>query len=225
MVSTKRTVETEEDRYGGFRTQQNDLFSSTTYESPYVSRSFSFGSTDSETEEKTEDFEVEKEYSFDGYQDPSQENEERPVRSYMPTIEQDRPQSRIVEEVEYTQTKTKLRLNARGKILVCAYSLVVAILVAFSIYNAISISNLNSAIAGQTIEYVTVQNQVASLEQTYQALGSQVAIEESLSGSGFSRATEQDFVSVSLGDKHEVISIEESSNAFDKICKFLSELF
>ena len=226
MIATKRTIETEEDRYGGFNTQQSDLFSSKTYESPYVSRSFSFGENETTTENQTDDFEVEKEYNFEDYTSSLNTAQARPVKSFMPRIERERPQVQVVDEVEVTQTKTKLRLNARGKILVGAYSLVVAILVAFAIYNAIAIANLNTAVATKTAEYTTMQSQVTSLESEYQTLGAQDTVgQKAAVEQGFKEATSEDYVSISLGEKQELVNIEESTNLFDKICNFLSNLF
>lgn len=165
-----------------------------------------------ETEESTPSFEVEKEYTIDGIK----EEDEMVVPTFMPTIE---PKVKV-----NTQAKgdIKIKLNARGKIIVSVFSLVAVLLLSFTIYNAVLIGNLNASLFAKQAELSKLEYQVDDAAMKYQEVTSEEHILTHLDGN-FKEAGES--VVIHLDERPIIKNAETPSNWFDKICEFISGLF
>ncbi len=123
---------------------------------------------------------------------------------------------------EKSQKKKTFRLNARGKIAICVFSIIFAALLAFSIYNAVLIGELNTSVA---LKNQAVANQTAvinNLQAEYNELS--VDVDEGIS-MGYREATDADIVEVVSTPKATKTTTEVESNWFDKLCEFFSKLF
>ena len=123
---------------------------------------------------------------------------------------------------EKQETRKKFKLNARGKIAICVFSIIFAALVAFSIYNAVLIGQLNNSVA---LKNQTIASQTAvinNLQNEYNELT--VDVEEGIS-MGYREATDADIVEVVSTPKATKTTTNVESNWFDRLCEFFSKLF
>lgn len=207
---------------------QQDLFSSYHPIAPTTDKimapefkPFSFG-TEVPTEEITQTpaFEVEKQYSFDTQ--PYQKEEQTEAVMEMPTV--DREQQIVASRREETQIVAKARLNARGKIIVAVYSVIVAIIVAFCIYNAVAINGMQSTIAGKEQIVATQTQVITDLQNTYNELGGEDYITSQVGGS-FKKPTASDIVAVEGFEMVERPEEVSQTNWFEDFCQALRRLF
>ena len=187
----------------------------------YTPSSYTQTSIDEDEDDNDTAFEVEKNYNTTNYDDEEEETKPEFVMARKGLLEVDRPYKAELA----TQTKTKVQLSARMKIALTVYSLVIALIVGFAIYNAVAISNLNGTINATAYEISQSQEVINGLETEYNELGTSATIEGKVPDS---------FVQIEEGvnsfsktapilDAEETIEVE--SNWFDKICEFFSSLF
>lgn len=248
MISTKRKIETEQDRYGGFSTNSNpnvSYFANNSFSSPYEVNDtsydfdnetstdndfFTFNQTQTEEEQEstyetpqfnidtTPVYELEKEYKVEELSPPNEGDEFCIVKTFMPNVQ------RKEQPVVTTPTVKKQRavLNSRGKIFVSMYLLVATLLIAFCIYNAVAISSLSATISATQSEYNSIKNEVTLLESDYSNFNSSM---ENLVPDNFNSISSSNTVSVSIKERPVYVEAESTTNAFDKICEFLSNIF
>ena len=227
MLQTETTVQTNvrrEDRFGGYR----PLEASTDriVQPSFMPFSFSAEIPANQTQvvEPQTAFEVEKQYSFDKTQYQTSEPQIVAHEMEMPSVER-----KIVaqEETVYkpqAQTRSRVKLNARGKIMVAVYSIVVAIITAFCIYNAVAIGGLQEDIVAKS-QIVASQTQVITgLQETYNSLGEDNTIMSQVDGE-FKTPEASDVVSVSDFEMTERPSYKEETNWFEDFCEALKKLF
>ena len=180
--------------------------------------SYTQTSIDEDEDDQDTAFEVEKNYNSTDYDD---EEDSKPefVMARKGLLEVDRPYRAEVAP------KAKTQLSARMKIVLTVYSLVIALIVGFAIYNTVAISNLNGTINATAYEISESQEVINGLEAEYNELGTSAVIEGKVPNN---------FVEIEEGvnsfsktapilDAEETIEVE--SNWFDKICQFFSSLF
>lgn len=224
MLQTETTVQTNtkrEDRFGGFSTTENRT--KTLFEPDF--QPFTFGDEIPASSETA--FEVEKQYTFDttSYTQQEQQREmSQPTvqKSYETEIVASK-EAQIVAHKD-AQIVAKAKLNARGKILVSVYSIIVAIIVAFCVYSGVIVANLGSDISAKQ-QIVASQTQVISqLQDAYNSLGEDDAIISQV-GDEFKVPTIADTVSVSDFEIMERPEAKEETNWFEKFCESLKKLF
>lgn len=162
--------------------------------------------------EEVPSFEVEKEYNIEGIK----EDDIVVVPTFMPTIE---PKYKPATK---SNADVKIRLNARGKIIVSVFSVVAVLLMAFSIYNAVIIGRLNASLTSKQTELKKLEYQVDDAEIAYNSIISEDNILASLPNS-YTEAGES--VVIELGERPIINQAPEETNWFDKVCKFFSDLF
>ncbi|MBQ3158495.1 MAG: hypothetical protein IJB98_02255 [Clostridia bacterium] len=231
MTETQTRVQTarqtEQDFFAGYKplTPTTDRIASPVFKpytfdtEPEVSTSYYQAPTYTETPSYTETpaFEVEKGYSFDT------STYETSKAMATPSIER---REEIVARDEQVQTKTyaKAKLNARGKIIVAVYSIVVAIIVALCIYNAVAISGMTSDIAYKEAIVASQTEIISSLESTYNSLGEEDVIISSTAGE-FKTPTESDIVRIDGFEMAERTSTKTQTNWFEDLCEAIRKLF
>lgn len=161
-------------------------------------------------------FEYQKNYTFDTstYQ----------TSQTMATPSIERKTEIVAKEETQTRVYAKAKLNARGKIAVAVYSIVVAIIVALCIYNAIAINSLGGDITYKEGIVATQSQIVAELQNTYEALGSSETIIESTVGE-FKTPTDADFVKVDGFEMSIRTEAENPTNWFEELCESIRKLF
>lgn len=226
MILTKRKTETEKERFSGFATRQDRR--SYFQRQPQEKRADARAQAIEEIEDfeplpvlgfSNEDehvFEIEKEYNnfVPAVQDKGAEIKELPTFS-IPLSEMQ------------AKTNTKVRLNTRGKILAVVYSVIVALLFSFVIYNAVTIAGERSAVASIGRQVELRQSEIDFLKAEYFALGSEEGVRDTLSDSNseLKDSTEEDVVSLNLGQEQIRQKASRPTNWFDRICEFFSGIF
>ena len=141
----------------------------------------------------------------------SEETQESKRQMYIQTLNHERKAE-----------KSSFRLNARGKIAICVFSIIFAALVAFSIYNAVIIGQLNTSVALKNQAVVGQTAVINDLTAEYNGLA--VNVEEGFS-MGYRPTTEADFVEVVASPRATKTTTQIESNWFDRLCEFFSKLF
>lgn len=234
MVTQKRKIETDQDRVGGFSTFNNNFsyFSNSqnsagTIHQQSVEDVTNYTTTEEEQEYETgyetpsTTYEGESEYTATDMPTTDGESEYAFVKTFMPNVERREIVSLNELPTKKVVQKTKVRLNVRGRILISAYTVIACLLVAFCIYNAVSISNVKNTLVDYKQEYTQSVNEVSLLQKNYDGLNTSNNVNQST----FVPVNESNTVKVQLDKRPTFVEIDDSTNWFDKICNFFSNLF
>ena len=82
------------------------------------------------------------------------------IPTFMPTIER-----KVAQRTEASDVK--LKLNARGKIILSVFSVIAVLLVSFCVYNAVRISSLNSMLADRQSQAQMINREVYLANSEY----------------------------------------------------------
>lgn len=169
-----------------------------------------------------------------------EEVEEREeVKPVSPSVNRDADFKKLIreqnkfEELEDTLTyqkvernpKVSLQLNNKTKVTIFTYTMVSLLLVFLFVYNAFSISNINTNIQNLNSSITTEQ---ANIERVIKDIGNMTDEDNVLDMAtdlSFSEVPVQNIVQVTLYEKQTPVSYEGQTNWFDAVCKFLSNLF
>ncbi len=167
-------------------------------------------------------FEIEKQYNLDS----NELREFGEKAREMSFLTLDKTQDVSSEKVLAEKSISRPKLNARGKIIVSVYSIIVAIIIAFCIYNAVSISSLSSSVNAKQ-QIVASQTQVINeLQREYNRLGDEENILASdVVDQNYKVPTSDDIVyvdDVEIGQRPEE---QSHSNWFENFCRKLKDLF
>lgn len=206
---------------------EEEYNSSPVFDTPDIANGYN--STYTEDEEETQEFSpsVEDAPNYEGeteYNDNNnlqEESEYTIVKTFMPNVEKQIDYAPpVIEKAPKTTTRSVVKLNARGKIFACMYSVVATLLVAFCIYNAVSLSNINKTLNAKQTELSAMNNTVNELNVDYNNQTTANRLPE-----GYTTVNETNTVKTNIESRPNYVNIEESSNWFDKLCNFLSNLF
>ena len=186
----------------------------------YQPNSYTTTTTEDE-EDETPAFEVEKNYNTNSYDEDEEDSKPEFVMAKKGLLEVDRPYT----QQAYAEPKAKTKLSARLKIALTVYSLVIALIIGFAIYNTVAISSLNGTINATNIEISETQGVIKELEAEYNELGTSAYIENRVPDNFVEivDGTNSFSKTAPILDAEEVIEAE--TNWFDKLCQFFSSLF
>jgi len=174
-------------------------------------------SLDTEIVAKTEPaFEVEKQYFSPAAYKAS--DEIVASKTFIPTMRHD------TEIVASSQTATRAKLNARAKIAISCYSIIVAIMVAFAIYSGVMISSYNSQIAAKSVIVATESSVINDLQNTYDSLGENDIIADNVS-SEFTKPESADILHLGGFEMQQRPKAQSQTNWFEKFCEKIKKLF
>lgn len=165
-------------------------------------------------------FEVEKQYSFDTSSYSEESKQEQSME--MPTLE--KKTEIVAKSDEQTERKVYPVLNARAKILISCYSIIVAIMLAFAIYSGVMIASYSADIASKTQIVASQTAVINDLQQTYNRLGDSDVIESSVSDD-FSKPTSANTAHVETPKMYERTESRVESNWFEEFCQKFKKLF
>lgn len=207
-MSTIYQTRTRTDRYGGYSNFSPERDEDEEREE-YTSHSMF------DDEEETPEFEVQKNYTMMGDRDVVREEER--ITMNMPNVIRK-------TQVNQTVSDKKLKIRARGKIAIAVYSIILLTLIAFSIYNAVAINQMQASVYLKNQEYITQSVVINDLLDEYNKLGSDERILDEVAGE-FIEPTNNHIVRVSKGSMEERQETQIESNWFEDLCSFLSNLF
>lgn len=203
-------------------TQQNNNYSSTSGYDSYNSLNQGvyddYSMTPNYTEEQT--------YNSAHNSVASEDYEEESVRVRTP-FKIDAPVIRKDETpvVNLVKTKQKIQLQARMKIVVAMFSVIVSLLLFVSVYNFAYANKLKSSFADKQMEISMLQADITRLVNEYNDLGNNVKSEAE--ANDYVEVTDENTMSIKLGEYHheQVVQSDLPSGWFDKVCDFLSGIF
>lgn len=170
-------------------------------------------------------FEVEKQYSFDTSSYKEDYKQEQTME--MPSLE--KKVDIVAKSDDQTLCKVYPTLNARAKILISCYSIIVAIMVAFAIYSGVMISAYRAEIASKTQIVASQTAIINSLEDEYSSLGDNQQIENKLTtgdyADKFSEPTSANTVHIQTPKMYERSQNTVETNWFEEFCQKLRNLF
>lgn len=116
--------------------------------------------------------------------------------------------------------RARMELTVRAKLMISVYSVIVLLLGALMIYNAVSIGNYNASIAQNKQILAVEQQNLTEMEAALESLQGTATAEVSSEISQITSISRLD-----VFDKLERPSYTKDTNLFDKICELFSGLF
>lgn len=165
-------------------------------------------------------FEVEKQYSFDT-SSYSEESKQEQIME-MPTLE--KRTEIVAKSDDQTERKVYPTLNARAKILISCYSIIVAIMIAFAIYSGVMIAQYGAEIAAKTQIVASQTTVIKDIENTYDSLGDNQVIKVSVSDD-FKEPTSANTKHIETPKMYERTENKVETNWFEEFCQKLRKLF
>ena len=141
----------------------------------------------------------------------------------MPNVEKAKEETPVVERKQRVVTHSTIKLNARGKIFAVMYGVIATLLITFCIYNAVSLANMGNQLKIKQSQLQEANRQVNELRLQYNEATN--IGEDGLIGSGYEPIGESNTVYTTISKRPNYVNVEASTNWFDSICKFLSNLF
>lgn len=141
------------------------------------------------------------------------------------TIKEEQKDQLIVSEqiLNKPAAPTKVKLNARGKIILSVAVICICALMAFMIGNIVTICSLNNTISAKQ-QVVASQQQIVS-ELKGQSDNIMQGIEQNATNNGFSQIDSASVVQTDSITPVSKPSANIEGNWFDSLCEFLSNLF
>ena len=205
------TQTTTEDNYTQSESQTDTQTSYSSYSSPYaddysVTGSYQ-GQQSYETKNDFQDSErVEESYSTTEYQ--------------IPTIihEQD--------AVALTKTKQKIYLSTRLKLVVTCFAIIMASLAFVSVWNFVSANQIKTQILTNETEISAIESRISGLLDEYNLMSDDGYMHEQALEAGYEDSSAENTFYLQADTTSETTkNYKLSSNWFDDVCEFLSNLF
>lgn len=243
MVTVKRRIATEQDRFGGYgiqpyagtvtdetETTYNERYSFRTVDEPATNAVRRDRVTEAPaTEERAPsviEYSTRPYYGAYGYTAPAKANksrakkERREKEDVMPSI-RTRAYARPQEENNEGQ-QTRAKMSGKTKIALVAYAITVVALAIVVIATGLAVSNLNSDAARIEREIVQKNEQLMQLNGEIAALTDLDRIAGAAANEGMHKIDET--VAVDLLPTEEPVTYKGRSNWFDKLCDWLSKI-
>ncbi len=128
--------------------------------------------------------------------------------------------------VNLVKTKHKIELQARMKIVIAMFSVIMSLLLFVSIYNFVFASKLKSGFADKQAQIASLQTSISQLSAEYNFLGEDEQILDLAKSEGYVDVSDENTMTIKLGEFHEEQQVKDlPSNWFNDVCDFLSGLF
>ncbi len=144
----------------------------------------------------------------------------KPYRMETPTIRKDE-----TPVVNLVKTKHKIELQARMKIVIAMFSVIMSLLLFVSVYNFVYANKLKASFADKQTEISTLQADISKLVNEYNNYSD--SVKDTAAEKGYVDITDENTMSIKLGEFHEEQVVESNlpSGWFNKVCDFLSGIF
>lgn len=130
------------------------------------------------------------------------------------------------QAVQLTKTRQKVSLNARMKIIIAMFSVIMAALVFVIAWNFVAVSKINASNTEKLQIIQTLEASINDLSSTYNQVSDKGEVIEKAEQLGYVESDETNTFYVSLDEIPAEPTIEPvSSNWFNDVCEFFSRLF
>ncbi|MBQ8425938.1 MAG: hypothetical protein IJX17_08000 [Clostridia bacterium] len=138
---------------------------------------------------------------------------------FLPLIEK-----KVKEEVKTVETP--IVLNARMKLLLTSFIVIVSSLLFATVWNFVTISKLSASVANKSQVVQELQVSINDLSDEYNLLGDIEHLKELIDEAGYIESNDSNTITISLDDMYKEHNISEMpSNWFNDVCNFISSLF
>ena len=127
--------------------------------------------------------------------------------------------------VETPVEKPAFRLKQKAKVWLVCFSVIIVMLSALCITNAINISNLNNTINQTTTSINDINKNIQTTIKDIGKLTDEQEIKNNASDLGLSEVEAKNNIEIELNQKNEVEDYKGQTNFFDEICNFIRSLF
>lgn len=165
-----------------------------------------------------QNFEEEKGYEIKKQTIADSDNLEINQSMNMPTIEQ--------EEKVVSLPEKKVNINARMKLVLASFIVIVTSLMFATIWNFIQVNKINSSIADRNQNISELQISISKLTGEYNMLDDIEYLKSLASNAGYIEANESNSMHISLDEMYNEETVEKiPSNWFNDVCEFITSLF
>ncbi len=158
-------------------------------------------------------------YSVD---EDEQERKERTLVGQMATltIKKDEPTVNLIKK------RQRIELQARMKILISMFAVIVASLLFAIAWNFVSVGQMKATFAGKQQEITSLQESIMGLKNEYSSLSDVEKVESEAIDAGYEKIDDTNKINVDIDEVYDDHTINEMpSNWFNDVCEFLSGIF
>ncbi len=190
------------------------------------SNPYSSYSNDTDDYSLRPNYEEQQSYNSFGQSYGEQNQEEQMQQSYVvkpmetPLIRKEAPAVNLIK------TKAKIELQARMKIVIAMFSIIVATLLFAVVWNFASASQMKASFASKQQQINTLQESIITLNRSYIELSDDEQIKAKAEEAGYVDKSSENTIEVELKENFKPYAdAEVSSNWFNDVCDFLSGIF
>lgn len=137
-----------------------------------------------------------------------------------PTIKKDEPTVNLIKK------RQRIELQARMKIMISMFAVIVAALIFAIVWNFVSVGKMEATFAGKQQEITALQESIMGLRNEYTSLSDDEQIKNKAESEGYVDQTSENTIKLDLEeiyDEHVIADLP--SNWFNDVCDFLSGIF
>lgn len=127
--------------------------------------------------------------------------------------------------VEKTAEQPAFRLKPKAKVWLICFSVIIIMLSALCITNAVNINNLNNTIDQTTTSINDINKNIQTTIKDIGKLTDEQEIKNNASDLGLTEVEPKNNIEIELNQKNEVEDYKGQTNFFDEICNFIRSLF
>ncbi len=129
------------------------------------------------------------------------------------------------EVVNLVKSQSKIRFEARMKIVLSVFSVIVACLLFITVFNFIQAGKIESQFASKQIQINQLEQDIINKEASYTWIDDENELRRRASDAGFTDKSKANTMKVPLNEMYTETTIEDiPSNWFNDICEFFSKL-
>jgi len=139
---------------------------------------------------------------------------------------------KITIDEEKVKSLTQIKANAlichvpfRLALGITTTAIITVLLAALCIYNIFVINGFDNSIKYLQEEVIAYEQTLVQSEGIYRELTDASNIKKELSDMGYSQVASSNIVTVSVGEKAEVVELQGDTNWFDSVCNFIGRIF
>ncbi len=141
-------------------------------------------------------------------------------RMKTPLIEKSTPTVNLIK------SQAKIRLEARMKIVLSVFSVIVACLMFVSIFNFISANKLQATFSDKQSEINILKQSISDAKNTYKLVNNEDYIKNWAESENYVVKDDSNTIVIQMNEFYEESAVEEvPSNWFNDVCEFFSKLF
>lgn len=127
--------------------------------------------------------------------------------------------------VNLIKSRSKIELHARMKIAITMFSVIVATLLFAIVWNFVSASKMRATFASKEYEIASLQADIKAMQSSYIELSDDEKLKADAENAGYVEQSDSNTIYVDFEEYFKASEKEVSSNWFNDVCDFLSELF